>query len=439
VNPSSPVAVPSVIAHQTRRRINRRFMPFIFVLFVVAYMDRANVGFAGLQMTKELGFSNAVFGFGSGIFFIGYFLLEIPGTVLVEVWSARKWISRIMITWGVLASGTGLIHTPHQFYWIRFFLGVAEAGFFPGILVFISHWYRPEDRGKAIALFMAAIPSAQLVSAPLSALLLRFHWLGWNGWRWLLILEGMPAVVLGVVTFFYLTDRPHQARWLRPEEREWLEGELAREKAALGPRIPVWKALRNPDVLLLAAISFFGLTPNYGLSLWLPQMVQRLSTFGLTNVSLISAIPYLCSVPLMLLTGWHSDRAGERKWHTAIPRILSGVALTVCCFTLDNVWLSVLMLSLATVGFYCAHPGFWPMPNMFLGSSAAAASIGLINSFGNLGGFIGPNAIGLMSGRGNDFRGAMLFLAGCAFLSGLLVLKVRNAKVPVTSAVSRGN
>ncbi|MCX6629217.1 MAG: MFS transporter, partial [Candidatus Solibacter sp.] len=243
-------------------------------------------------------------------------------------------------------------------------------------------------------------------------------------------------VVLGVVTFFFLTDRPHQARWLKPEERDWLTGELERERAALGPHVPAWKALRNPDVLLLAAISFFGLTPNYGLSLWLPKMVQRLSAFGVTQVSLIAAIPYLSSVPLMLLTGWHSDRSGERKWHTAIPRMLSGVALTVCAFTADRVWLSVLMLSLATVGFYCAHPGFWPLPNMFLGRAAAAASIGLINSCGNLGGFLGPYAIGFLSGRSGGFRGALLFLAGCAFASALLVFKVRiTRRAPVPTSV----
>ena len=205
-------------------------MPFLFLLFLVAFLDRANVGFAGLQMTKELGFSDAVFGFGGGVFFIGYFLLEIPGTVLVEVWSARKWIARIMISWGILASATAWIHTAHQFYWIRFFLGMAEAGFFPGIVVYLSHWYRPEDRSRAVAMFMAAIPSSQVVSGPLSALLLKVHWLGLGGWRWLLMLEGIPAVILGVVTIFYLTDRPEQARWLTQEQKDWLAGELEKER-----------------------------------------------------------------------------------------------------------------------------------------------------------------------------------------------------------------
>jgi ACS family tartrate transporter-like MFS transporter len=419
-------AVPprTSLAERTRARVDRRLMPFLFACYIVANLDRANVGFAALRMSRELGFSDSVFGLGGGIFFLGYFLLEIPGTVLVEVWSARKWIARIMLTWGFLASATGWIHSPAQFYWIRFFLGVAEAGFFPGLVVYISHWYRPEDRGKAVAMFMAAIPAAQIVGAPLAALLLRAHWWGYDGWRWLLTLEGLPAVALGTATLFYLTDRPEQARWLPREEREWLAAELEREQAARTRHSSAWRALGNPQVLLLALILFLGLTPNYGLSLWLPQMVQRASGFGPSQVSLIAAIPYLCALPLMLLTGWHSDRSGERKWHTAVPRFVSGAALTACFFSSQHVWIMVVMLSLATVGFYCAHPGFWPLPNLFLGRAAAAASIGLINSFGNLGGFLGPYAIGWLSEQTGDFRASMLLLAGCAYASSLLVSRV---------------
>jgi ACS family tartrate transporter-like MFS transporter len=410
-------------------------MPFLFLLYIVANLDRSNVGLAALRMSKELGFSDAVFGFGGGIFFIGYFLLEIPGTVLVEVWSARKWIARIMLTWGVVASATGWIHSAGEFYWARFLLGVAEAGFFPGLVVYLSHWYRNEDRGKAVAMFMAAIPASQIVSGPVAALLLRVHWWGYDGWRWLLTLEGLPAIVLGIVTLFYLTDRPEQARWLPREEREWLSAELEKERSARTRHSSAWKALRNPDVLLLSAILLLGLAPNYGLSLWLPQMVQRLSAFGVSQVSLMAAIPYLCSLPLMLLTGWHSDRSGERKWHTAIPRILSGLALTVCFFSTQHIWLMVAMLSLATVGFYCAHPGFWPLPNLFLGRTAAAASIGLINSFGNLGGFLGPYVIGWLSGRTGSFGASLLLLAAFAYGSGLLVLGLRNTGRRQSSSV----
>jgi ACS family tartrate transporter-like MFS transporter len=411
-------------------------MPFLFLLFIVAYLDRANVSFAGLRMSRELGFSDAVFGLGGGIFFLGYFLLEIPGTVLVEVWSARKWIARIMITWGFLAAATGWVHTAQQFYVVRFFLGLAEAGFFPGLVVYISHWYRAEDRGKAIAMFMAAIPASQLLSAPLAAMFLRAHWLGFDGWRWLLTLEGVPAIVLGLITLFYLTDRPQEAKWLPPDEREWLMGQLEMEHQKRATHISWSKALRHSDVLRLAAILLFGLTPNYGLSLWLPQMVQRLSTFGVSQVSLLAGIPYLLSLPLMLLTGWHSDRTGERKWHTVVPRLASGLALTVCGFATHNIWLSVLMLSLATIGFYCAHPGFWPLPNLFLGRSAAAASIGLINSFGNLGGFLGPYLIGFISNRTGSFAASLWVLAACAYLSGLLVFTLGIAGRRETSSGS---
>jgi MFS transporter, ACS family, tartrate transporter len=415
------------VAERARRRVDRRLMPFIFLLYVVSYLDRVNVGSAGLEMTRDLGFNDAVFGFGGGIFFLGYFLLEVPGAVLAEVWSARKWIARILITWGFVSSATGLIHNATQFYGMRFLLGVAEAGFVPGILVYLSHWYRPEDRGKAVAMFFAAIPASQVIGGPMAALLLRIHWLGVAGWRWLLLLEGVPAVTLGIVTLLYLTERPQEARWLPAEEREWLVGELERERAQRRRHTSALRALANPQVLLLGAILFLGLNSNYGVSLWLPQMVQRISRLNVSAVSLLASIPSLSALPVMLLVGWHSDRSGERIWHTSIPRLVSAAALLVCFFALDNTWISVLMLSVATIGFYSSHPGFWPLPNMFLGRAAAAASIGLINSFGNLGGFLGPYLLGLLSDRSGGFGPGLLYLAACSLTSGLLVLRVRNA------------
>jgi len=410
-------------------------MPFILLLYIVSYLDRFNVSLAGLQMSRELGFSDSVFGLGSGVFFIGYFLLEIPGAVVAEVWSARKWIARILLTWGFLASATGFIHTAQQFYWVRFFLGVAEAGFVPGVLVYLSHWYRPEDRGKAVALFFAGIPASQALGGPLAAILLRIHWFDLSGWRWLLILEGLPAIALGVVTLFYLTERPQDAKWLRLEEREWLAGEFEKEQAHKIERISAWRALGDRRVLLLAAILFLGLNSNYGVSLWLPQVIQRLSAFDVSRVSLIASIPSLSSLPLMLLVGWHSDRSGERIFHTIVPRLLSAASLIVCFFATGGgyIWLSVAMLSLATIGFYCAHPGFWPLPNVFLGRAAAAASLGLINSVGNLGGFLGPYMLGALSDRTGGFGPGLLYLAGCSLASGLLVLLVRRG-LPESSA-----
>ena len=387
-------------------------MPFIFLLYVISYLDRVNVGLAGLEMTRELAFNDTVFGLGGGIFFIGYFLLEVPGAVLAEIWSARKWIARILITWGFVSSATGLIQNAQQFYGMRFLLGVAEAGFVPGILVYLSHWYRPEDRGKAVAMFFAAIPASQVIGGPLAALLL---------------LEGLPAVTLGIVTWFYLTERPQEARWLPPEERQWLVRELEKERAARRNHTSALRALANPHVLLLGAILFLGLNSNYGMSLWLPKMIQRISHGGVSAVSLLASIPSLSALPVMLLVGWHSDRSGERIWHTSIPRLLSAAALLVSFFALGHAWISILMLSLATIGFYSSHPGFWPLPNMFLGRAAAAASIGLINSFGNLGGFLGPYLLGFLSDRGGGFGPGLLYLSACSLTSGLLVLRVRHA------------
>jgi len=254
--------IPTPNAERVRRRITRRLMPFLFILYMIAYLDRVNVSFAGLEMTRELYFSNEVFGFGAGIFFVGYFLLEIPGTMLVELWSARKWIARIMISWGILASLTGLIRSAHQFYWLRFLLGAAEAGFFPGVIVYITHWYRLEDRGRALATFMAAQQVSILVGSPLSGLLMKIHWLGLSGWRWLLVLEGIPAVVFGVVTIFYLDDWPREADWLTTEERVWIIDELEREKQikkAVKP-LSAWQAVRDRDVILLALAYFTRVT-----------------------------------------------------------------------------------------------------------------------------------------------------------------------------------
>lgn len=420
------------VAERTRRRVDRRLMPFVLLLYVVSFLDRVNVSSAGLQMTRELGFTDAVFGLGGGIFFVGYFLLEVPGSILAELWSARKWIARILISWGFVASLTGLIHTAGEFYAIRFVLGIAEAGFVPGVLVYLSHWYRSADRAKSMALFFAGIPLAQVVGGPLAAVLLRLNWMGLAGWRWLLILEGLPAFLLGIVTLFYLTERPQEAKWLRPEEREWLASELAEEEATKPQHAAGWapalRALADPRVLLLSLILFLGLNSNYGVGLWLPKMVQKFSSLDVSRVSLIATIPSLCSLPAMLLVGWHSDKTGERIWHTAIPRFLSAAALVVCFFSASagNLWISVAMLSVATIGFYSSHPGFWPLPNAFLGRAAAAASLGMVNSFGNLGGFLGPYMLGIFSDRTGSFGPGLLYLAGCSLISGLLVLRVKD-------------
>lgn len=420
----SPTATP--IAQRTRRRITRRLIPFLFVLYVIAYLDRVNISYAGLEMTRELHFSNAVFGFGAGIFFVGYFLLEIPGTMLVELWSARKWIARIMISWGLLASLTGFITSAHQFYWIRFLLGAAEAGFFPGVIVYITHWFRYEDRGKALAMFITGQPVSNLVGAPLSGLLMKIHWLGYSGWRWLLILEGVPAVLFGIATLFYLEDWPRDARWLGDDERAWLTSELEREKKmkkAVRP-LSVWQALRHRDVILLTLVYFSRVVGSYGFIIWLPKIVQKLSGLTTFRTTLVTAIPYLSALPVMLLVAWHSDKRRERRWHTALPTFAMAIALALSQGFGANVVAVVAMFSIAAMGLFSPLATFWALPTLFLGEAAAAACIGLINSVGNLGGFVGPYAVGFLSSKTGSYSAGVFFLVGSMLLSGFLVLLV---------------
>ena len=403
-------------------------MPFLFLLYCVAYIDRNNIGFAGLQMIGELRFSDAVFGLGSGIFFIGYTLLGIPGAMLVEKWSARKTMAATMIAWGVVASATGLIQTEMQFYVMRFTLGVAEAAFFPGIITYLGHWHRATDRAKAVAIFMAAIPVSQVIAAPISAALMRVHWLGLGGWRWLLILEGAPAVLCGVLSWLYLTDRPWHAQWLDADEREWLTNELQLEasRKQSSARMPLATVLRSREIWLLCLAYFGGTTGNYGVNLWMPRMLQKLGHLSASETSLLAAIPALVAVPAMLLCGWHSDRTGERRWHTATPRFAGGLALAAVAFPFVGLRGALVLFAISLSGIVAAYPPLWAIPTSFLGPAAAAASIGLISSLGNLGGFAGPYVIGWVSTRTGSYVGGLLTVAAALFLSGVVVVLVRK-------------
>ena len=424
---ANPAALRPGLAESTRRHVSRRLMPFLFVLYIIAYIDRINVSFAGLQMTGELGFSDAVFGLGSGIFFLGYVLLGIPGAIVVEKWSARKAIAVTMLVWGCVASSTGFIHTAHEFYAMRFALGVTEAGFFPGLITYLCHWYRPQDRAKAVALFMAAIPVSKTIAAPISAALLEVHWLGLAGWRWLLILEGVPALVFGVITWMYLTDRPRQAHWLPTEEREWLTAELDAASRAAAPAKPIslFSAMRHRDILLLCGAYFGGTIGDYGLGLWLPIMLQRLGHLTAFRTALLSAIPAIISIPAMLIGGWHSDRTGERRWHAAIPRWIAAAALAGIALQTANVPLALVFFTIAGCGIMAAYGAIWAMPTSFLSAAAAAAGIGMINSFGNLGGFAGPYVIGWFSKETGSFLGGTCFMIAGLIFSGICALLVR--------------
>jgi ACS family tartrate transporter-like MFS transporter len=416
------------VAERARYRIARRLVPFLFILYVFNYIDRVNISFASLQMTKELAFSNGVFGFGAGIFFIGYFLLQVPTTMLIEWWSAKKFVGVSLIVWGGLAALTGLIRSAQQFYVIRFFLGIAEAGFFPGVIVYLTHWYRNQDRAKAVALFMIAIPTSNMLGAALASVLMQISWLGYSGWRWLLILEGVPSIVLGLVAFFYLTDRPEEAEWLADDERQWIVSELAKERAAKQGQAKVsgWQAMRHPAVWLLSLAYFCYITNSTGLGTWLPKIVQRISGLSTTQVILLSGIPWLAAIPAMIVSAWHSDRSGERRWHAAIPIVVAGVALYLSVQAGTNLVLALAAFSVATIALYSFPSPFWALPPVFLSGPTAAATIALINSSGNLGGFLGPYAIGWLTDRTGGYTAGLYYLMIATVVAGVSVVLLRR-------------
>ena len=416
-----------VVGERARRRVTRRLMPYLFLLYIVAYLDRVNVGYAALEMTNDLGFTPEVYGFGAGIFFVGYFLLEIPGSIIVERWSARRWIARIMISWGLIATLTGFVQTSTQFYWIRFLLGAAEAGFFPGMVVYLGHWFRYADRARALALFVAAQPISNIIGSPVSGLVLGVSWLGMAGWRWLFIVEGVPAVVLGVVTLFYLTDRPQQATWLPRDEREWLVSELEREKRSklTANSYSILEAFRHREVILLALSFFLIVTSVYGFNFWLPTIVKNLSGSSNLTVTLISALPYCVGLVAILLWGWSSDRTQERRRHAAWAMAAGGTGLLLSVAARDHTALAVAMFCVAAAGLYGYLPCFWSLPTSFLTGTAAAASVGLVNSVGNLGGFVGPFVVGYLSRATGSLFVGVFYLSLSALAAAALVLSLR--------------
>ncbi len=325
-----PATVADVELH-ARRKVARRILPFIFVLYIIAYLDRANVAFASVAMRADLGFSEAVFGLGAGVFFAGYVLLEIPGALIVERWSARRWIARILITWGTCTVVVGFVHTAHQFYAARFLLGMAEAGFFPGVIVYLTHWFCVQDRARALAALALAAPASLVAGAPLSAVMLRLHAFGMPGWRWMFILQGLPAIVFGVVTLYYMTDRPHQAGWLRPAEREWLTAALARERDAKPPALRArWtQGLRDRNVLRLTAAHFCANLAGYGFILWLPNTLQNGLRLPPLLATTAAALPFAAAMVAMVIVARSSDRTGERRIHAAAAFVCAALFLAL--------------------------------------------------------------------------------------------------------------
>ena len=416
------------VAERTLRKIWRRIVPFIFVLYIVAYLDRANVAFAKLTMTADLRFSEAVFGFGAGLFFLGYFLLEIPGCLIVERWSARRWITRILISWGACTVLIGFVNTPVQFYLARFLLGVAEASFFPGIVVHLSHWFPERSRARALGGFITAVPVALALGAPVSGAILTVNWFGLSGWRWVFILEGLPAILLGMVTLFYLTDRPRQATWLKPEELSWLSAELESERTRKlkDRQITIWAALKQRDVLLLAFALFFSNIGAVGYLLWLPTIIHEISGLPAHFASALSAFPFAAGIVSIVLASRSSDRRGERRLHACVPMFLAGCLFALTSLPGQPFVVVLLWLCLTSAAKYAWPPSFWVLPTAALGESAAAAAIGLINSIGNLGGFIGPTVVGSILASNQPFSVAIVFLSACFFIGSALTFAVRD-------------
>jgi ACS family tartrate transporter-like MFS transporter len=416
----------------TLRVVSRRLIPFLFVLYVVSFLDRVNVGFAALEMNRDLGLSPAVYGFGAGIFFLGYSLFEVPSNLILARMGARIWIARIMITWGLIASCMMFARGPLSFYMLRFLLGVAEAGFFPGIIFYLSEWFPAEARARAVARFMTAIPVSGVIGGPISGVLLGLSgWLGLTGWQWLFLLEGLPAVALGLAVLRYLPDRPASAAWLEPEQRTWLLERLAIERARCVEHhgFSVARALSSGVVWRMGLLVFLSISfGQYALGLWLPQIVRGFS--GLTNlqVGFVSAIPNLVAAVTMLIVGAHSDRTGERFLHIAAASGVAAVGFLRCAFVQSPV-LAVIFLSLAAAGLLSAHGPFWPLPSRFLTGAAAAGGIALINSLANLSGFAGPYAIGVLNGVSGDFHTGLLLLALVPLAGMVLALRLRHASV----------
>lgn len=417
--------VTSEIAANARSHIAWRLLPFLFLLYVANYLDRTNIAYATLGMKGDLGLSDSVFGTASGIFFIGYIALQVPGALLAERWSARRLLAFTLITWGGLTTLTGFVRTPLELYGARFLLGAAEAGFFPGVIVYLSHWFISRDRGKAIARFMCAIPIAYMFGGPIAGAILGVHWYGLPGWRWLFLFEGVPAIILGMAAFFVLPDWPNQAKWLGPNERDWLVNALAdeRKSKAHAEHLSIWGALRHPPVLILTLGLFFCYSGGYAFSFWMPTMLQRLTHWtDPRQIGWIGAIPFVAGFFGMLLFGWSSDRMHERRWHFAVPQLTAALGLAAWLLLPQSDALLLTAFTLVGFGTNAYFPGFWALPSALLSSGAAAAAIGFINCMASIGGFFGPKIIGELSQRSGSFHSGFIFMAACWVTGVVLVL-----------------
>ncbi|MDB5361005.1 MAG: major facilitator superfamily 1 [Rhodospirillales bacterium] len=424
---------------RTIAKVTRRLIPFLIVCYFISYLDRVNLGFAASAINKQFGFSGTVFGLGAGIFFIGYFLFEVPSNILLEKYGARRWIARIMLTWGLVSGATAFVQGEYSFYIIRFILGVAEAGFFPGIILYLTFWFPAAYRARIVGWFMVAIPISSVIGAPVSTWVLTMDGTGGlAGWQWLFLIEAAPSLVLAAVVLGYLTDKPAQAGWLEADERKWLSDTLEAERKHRESvrKFRLSEALTNPRVLLLSVVYFGDVAALYGLGFWLPQILKPLNLSPLASIGALS-IPYAVGAIGMVLWVRHSDRAGERKLHTAIPAFVACLGLALVPLVSDPV-AEVAVLCVAALGIFTMLPVFWTLPTAFLTGTAAAGGIALVNSIGNLSGYVGPQIIGVIKDATGGYDGGIWFLAACVFVAGVIVLllghKPEFEKIPTSAS-----
>jgi ACS family tartrate transporter-like MFS transporter len=411
------------------RKIRWRLLPYLLLLYVIAWFDRVNIGFAALQMNDDLGFSPAVFGLGAGIFFIGYALFEVPSNLILAKVGARLWIGRIMVTWGLLSIAMMYVQGATSFYVLRFLLGIAEAGFLPGVLYYLGAWFPRAELARAVSWFMMGIPLSTVFGGPIAGAMLNLDgWHGLAGWQWLFVLEGLPAVLLGLATWLWLPNAPREARFLSAEEAERATQRIATEEARTQQRhkLKLRQALTLPTVWLLALVLFACQCGSYGLTLWIPQIVRGISGASDLVVGFISAIPYIAAAAAMLLVGASSDRSGERFWHVALPSFIGAAGFAASAFLLTPVP-GMIALTIAAMGDLSTRGPFWALPPRFLTGSSLAAGIALINTAASLGGFVGPYAVGLLREATGGFTAPLLLLAGLLASAGVLTLMLRNA------------
>jgi MFS family permease len=438
-SPSSVLDTGRAIESRVMRRVFWRLMPFLLFAYLICYIDRVNAGFASLQMNKALGLDPKIYGLGAGIFFIGYFILEVPSNLALERFGARTWIARIMITWGLISGGMAFIGGPTSFLVMRVLLGAAEAGFFPGVILYLTYWFPAEQRARIVGIFMVGIPAAGLIGSPLSGTILGLDGLlGFGGWQWVFLLEAAPAVLGGIFAYIWLTDRPEHATWLTPAERDWLGAKLAaeRRRATAIPRLSVWQVIGNKYVLTLALVYSGAAGASSALALWQPQILK---SFGLTNfqTGLVNAIPYGIAAVLMVVWGRRSDRVGERVWHNALP--LSWIVIALLATLLvspTQLWLMVSLLTVVLIGTYACKGPFWALSSEMLGPAAAAAGLAQINALGNLAGFVTNYLLGWIKAETGSFALSLMpivVLSVAGMIAVLLIGRGRPRTVAMTT------